>query len=53
MRWIAVDQPRYRQLQQAGLFSWSASERAAFESLLGGGAPEVAHFGDEHVYRLR
>lgn len=52
VRWVAIDEPRYRQLNDDGLFAWSAAERAAFEALLAEDAVEVARFGDETIYRL-
>lgn len=50
---VAVDVARYRQLDEDGLFSWTAAERAAFEALLAELAEPVAAFGAERIYRLR
>lgn len=50
---VAIDVPRYRQLTEDGLFSWTAAERDAFETLLAELAEPVAAFGGERIYRLR
>ncbi len=50
---VAIDVPRYRHLNEDGLFSWSAAERDAFETLLAELADPVAAFGEERIYRLR